>query len=182
VGDVVPKGPADKAGLKDGDVIVDFNGKQVTDSRHLKLEVARLKPGETVPVKLLRDGHSKTLDVTLNELPGSEQLARNEGGAADDTEALKGVAVGELDARARQQFEVPENISGAVITEVEPGSAAAEAGLKPGDVITEINRRPVRNAEDAVKLTERPTNKATLLHIWSGRGSHYVAVDESKTR
>jgi serine protease Do len=180
VGDVVPKGPADKAGLKDGDVIVDFNGKSVTDSRHLKLEVARLKPGETVPVNLLRDGHSKTLDVTLKELPGSEPLARNENSAAEDTEALKGVAVGDLDAQARQQFEVPGKVVGALITEVEPGSAAAEAGLKPGDVITEINRRPVRSAEDAVKLTERTTDKTTLLHIWSGRGSRYVAVDESK--
>ena len=181
VGDVLPKGPADVAGLKDGDVIVDFNGKPVTDSHHFKLEVARLKPGETVPLKLLRDGHSKTLDVTLKELPGSEQLGRNESGAAEQGEALKGVAVGELDARARQQLDVPENIAGAVITEVEPGSAAAEAGLKPGDIITEINRRPVRNAEDVVKLTERVSNKTTLLHIWSGRDSRYVAVDDSKT-
>ena len=180
VGDVLPKGPADVAGLKDGDVIVDFNGKPVTDSRHLKLEVASLKPGETVPVKLLRDGHSKTLDVTLKELPGTEQLTPTASGATEDGEALKGVAVGELDAQTRQHFDVPQNIAGAVVTEVAPGSAAAEAGLKPGDVITEINHRPVRNAEDAVKLTERVPNKTTLLHIWSGRGSRYVAVDESK--
>ncbi len=181
VGDVLPKGPADVAGLKDGDVIVDFNGKPVTDSRHFKLEVASLKPGETVPVKLLRDGHSKTLDVTLKELPGSEQPTPTASGAAEEGEALKGVAVGDLDAQVRQHFDVPQNIAGAVITEVAPESAAAEAGLKPGDVITEINRRPVRNAEDAVKLTERVPNKSTLLHIWSGRGSRYVAVDESKT-
>ena len=65
VGDVVPKGPADKAGLKNGDVVVEFNGKKVTDSRHLKLEVARTKPGQTVPVKILRDGTTKTLEVTV---------------------------------------------------------------------------------------------------------------------
>jgi len=180
VGDVVPKGPADLAGLKDGDVITELNGKPVTDSRHLKLEVARLKPGETVPVNLLRDGRNQTLEVTLKELPGSEQLAHSENSTAEDSEALKGVAVGELDAQARQQFEVPGKVVGALITGVEPGSAAAEAGLKPGDVITEINHRPVRSAEDAVKLTERATDKTTLLHLWSGRGSRYVAVDESK--
>ena len=180
VGDLVPKGPADQAGLKSGDVITEFNGKPVTDSRHLKLEVARIKPGETVPVKFLRDGRNKNLEVTLKELPGSEPLARNEDSAAEDTEALKGVAVGDLDAQTRQQFEVPGKVVGAIITGVEPGSAAAEAGLKPGDVITEINRRPVRNAEDAVKLTERAPDKTTLLRIWSGRGSRYVAVDESK--
>src|SRR5512135_3617368 len=78
VGDVVPKGPADKAGLKDGDVVVQFNGKNVTDSRHLKLMVAEAKPDSTVPVKILRDGSSKTIEVTVRQLPGTEQLARAE--------------------------------------------------------------------------------------------------------
>ena len=73
IGDVTPKGPADKAGLKSGDLLVEFNGKTVTDSRHLKLEVARTQPGETVPVKILRDGTSKTLEVTVKTLPGTEE-------------------------------------------------------------------------------------------------------------
>src|SRR5437899_119876 len=76
IGDVVPKSPADKAGLKSGDVIVEIKGKKVTDSRHLRLEVARTKPGESVPVKGLRDGGTKTFVVTVEELPGSEQIAK----------------------------------------------------------------------------------------------------------
>jgi serine protease Do len=181
VGDVVPKGPADKAGLKNGDVILEFNGKPVKDSRHLKLEVARAKPGEMVPVKILRENDSKTLKVTLRELPATEKLAKAESTDAEETDALHGVTVTDLSAQARRQFNVPREIQGALVTDVDPGSAAAEAGLKPGDVIIEINRKPVVSAEDAAKLTENAKDKTTLLRVWSGRGSHYVVVDEGKT-
>src|SRR6266436_2262709 len=76
VGDVTEKSPAEKAGLKEGDVILEFNGKKVTDSRHLKLEVARTQPGESVPLKVLRDGATKNIEVTVKELPGTERLAK----------------------------------------------------------------------------------------------------------
>jgi serine protease Do len=180
VGDVTPKSPAEKAGLKSGDLILEFNGKKVSDSRHLKLEVARIQPGESVPVKILRDGETKTLDVTVKELPGTEHLAKNDNHSDEDTGTLNGVAVGDLDNNARQQFDLPNTVKGAVVTEVDPSSAAAEAGLKPGDVIQEINRKPVKTAEEAVKLTEKATDKTTLLRIWRDGGSRYVVVDESK--
>ena len=67
-----------------------------------------------------------------------------------------------------------------MVTEVKPDSAAAEAGLKPGDVIQEINRKPVKTAEEAVRLTENTKDKTTLLRVWSKGGSHFVVVDESK--
>src|SRR5437667_6902758 len=76
VGDVTPKSPAEKAGLKNGDIIVEFNGKKVTDSRHLKLEVARVKPGESVPLKVLRDGSTKTHNKAVKDMPGSERVAK----------------------------------------------------------------------------------------------------------
>ncbi len=179
IGDVTPNSPAQKAGLKNGDVILEFDGKKVTDSRHLKLEVARTKPGETVPIKVLRDGTSRTLQVTVKELPGEERLARNDSQQHDDTGTLNGVTVGDLDSAARQQFNLPVKVSGVVVTEVDPSSPAAEAGLKPGDVIQEINRKPVKNAEEAVKMTENTDNKVTLLRVWSNGGSRYIVVDES---
>jgi len=179
VGDVTPKGPADKAGLKSGDLLVEFNGKPVTDSRHLKLEVARTHPGQTVPVKILRDGAARTIEVTVKTLPGTEDLAKADRDS-HDTGTLNGVGVGDLDAQARQQFEVPETVKGAVVTEVKPDSAAAEAGLKPGDVIEEINRKPVKTADEAVRLTENATDKTTLLRVWRDGGSRFVVVDESK--
>jgi len=179
VGDVTPKGSADKAGLKSGDLLVEFNGKQVADSRHLKLEVASTHPGQTVPVKILRDGTAKTLEVTVKTLPGTGELAKADKDS-HDTGTLNGVGVSDLDAQARQQFEVPEKVQGAVVTEVKPDSAAAEAGLKPGDVIQEINRKPVKNAEEAVRLTENASDKTTLLRVWRDGGSRFVVVDESK--
>jgi serine protease Do len=181
VGDVTPRSPAEKSGIKSGDIIVDFNGKKVTDSSHLKLEVARVKPGESVPVKVLRDGSSKTFQVVVKEMPGDEELAKNDNTHHDkDTGTLNGVAVADLDPSARQQFDLPNTVRGVVVTEVEPASAAAEAGLKAGDVIQEINRKPVKTAEEAVQMTENVTDKTTLLRVWRNGSSHWVVVDESK--
>ena len=182
VSDVTADSPAEKAGLKSGDVIVEFDGKKVTDSRHLKLEVARVHPGQSVPVKVLRDGSTRTLQVAVRETPGAERLARNDSpGKSDDNGTLNGVTVADLDRGARQQFDLPSNVKGVVVTDVAPDSAAAEAGLKPGDVIQEINRKPVRTAEEAVKMTENSDDKTTLLRVWRNGGSHFVVVDESHT-
>ncbi|MGO8927417.1 MAG: DegQ family serine endoprotease [Limisphaerales bacterium] len=180
IGDVVPKGPADKAGLKDGDVVIEYSDKNVVDSRRLRLAVGETKPGTTVPIKILRNGESKTLEVTVQQLPGSEELAKSDTSSGTDTGTLNGVGVADLDQQTRQELKVPENVKGVVITEVKPDSPSAEAGLKQGDVIEEINRHPVKTADEAVKLTENPKDKVTLLRIWSNGGSHYVVVDESK--
>jgi serine protease Do len=179
VSDVVPDGPAAKAGLKSGDIIEKVDGKPVADSRHLKIEVARIAPGETIPMEVLRDGSAKTLQVRVGELPGSEKVASNDDNDADK-DTLHGVGVSDLDDQARQQLHIPEQITGAVVTEVAPDSAAAEAGLKPGDVITEINHHKVNGTDDAVKLTEHAKKRSTLLRVWSKNGSHYMVVDENK--
>jgi serine protease Do len=179
VGDVVPKGPAEKAGIKSGDVVTDFAGQPVRDSRHFKLQVSRIKPGDRVPLKVLRDGSPKTIEVTVKELPGSEQLAKTDGSNEDEGEALKGVAVSDIDPQVRRQLNLPPNLQGALVTDVDGASVAGEAGLKAGDVILEINRQPVKSADDAVKLTEKPKDKTTLLRVWSKGASRYVVVDES---
>src|SRR5665213_652208 len=180
VGDVVTDGPADKAGLKSGDVIVKFDGKEVLDTQHLRLDVARIAPGQKIAVNILRDGSPKAFEVRVKEMPGEDAMAKNDDNNSDNTDTLKGVAVTDLDSQARQQFSIPEHVKGAVVTQVDPGSAADEAGLKTGDVITEINRHAVKDADDAVKLTEHAKDKTTLLHIWSSNGSHFIVVDESK--
>ena len=179
VGDVTPQSPAEKAGVKSGDVIVEFKDKPVADSRHLKLEVARTTPGQTVPVKVLRDGSMKTLEITVKALPGSDDLAKTDT-HNNDTGTLNGVGVADLDDRAREQYKVPDTVKGAVVTEVDPDSASAQAGLQSGDVIQEINRHPVKNSQEAVQLTEHPKDKITLLRLWRDGGSHFIVVDESK--
>ncbi|MDB6033800.1 MAG: protease Do [Verrucomicrobiales bacterium] len=181
VADVTAKSPAEKAGIKSGDVILSFNGKEVRDGRHLKLQVAQTVPGKSVPVKLLRDGKQTTVNVTVKELPGSEVASsKSTGKDADASDTLNGVAVSDLDGQIRNELKVPSAIKGAVVTEVDPNSAAYEAGLREGDVIQEINRKPVKGADDAVKFTENAKEKRTLLRVWSKGSSKYVVVDETK--
>jgi serine protease Do len=183
VSDVTTKSPAEKAGIKTGDVILEFNGKQVRDSRHLKLHVAQTAPGESVPVKILRDGKTRTLQVAVKELPGTEVASNSKKSDSDDAnDSLHGVAVGDLNGAAREQFKIPSTVKGVLVMGVEPDSAAYDAGLREGDVIQEINRKPVGSTDEAVRLTEKAGSKTTLLRVWSKGGSRYVVVDESKDR
>lgn len=196
VADVVPGSPAAKSGLEGGDVVTRLNGKSVSDARHLKLYVANLAPGAAVPVEIVRDGKTKTLDLKVGERPGEKEIAsvRNRGlrnnsdsgksapAASDDEGVLNGVGVADLDRNARRQLNVPATVRGAIVTQVEPGSAAASAGVQPGDVIQEINRQPFIDADEAVKLTEKSDSKKTLLRLWNQSGTRYVIVDETGAR
>jgi serine protease Do len=134
-----------------------------------------------VTVKFLRDGKTQTVEVKLKEVPGAQALAKAEPAERGDTGTLNGVTVDDLNRAARQELNVPEGLKGAVVTEVQPDSAAAAADLRLGDVILEINHQPVRNANDAVKLTEHPKSKTTLLRIWRAGLSRYLVVDETQS-
>jgi len=189
VGEVQSDTPAANAGLERGDVIVELNGKKVADSRHLRLMVAQTPPKTKVTLKIIRDGKSKTLTATLTPLPdelaGSPQGEQSERGEAK-ADALDGVEVADLDAAARRQHDIPPHVRGALVTEVDPDSTAAEAGLRAGDVILEINRRPVRNADDAVELCKNAEGDRMLLRAWSNSdgfgGSRYLTVKPAKKK
>ncbi len=178
VAEVAPKSPADKAGLESGDIVTQLNGKDVADSRQLRLEVARIRPGETATVKVLREGDAKTLKVKVGELDDDKVVAQKQSGRNEEG-TLNGVTVADLDARMRRQFNVPAKVEGALVTQVEADSAAAEAGLQAGDVILEINHEKVSSADEAVKLTEDPKEKTTLLKLWSRNTTRFLVVDES---
>ncbi len=183
VGEVTEDSPADKSGLKHGDIITHLNGKEILGARQLKLAVGDVRPGNTVEATILRNGDKETLDLKIGPRPGDVLIAANgETKSLKDKGSLDGVGVADLDDRVRREYEIPTRLRGALVTAVEPNSASAQAGLRPGDVILEINRKPVRAAEDAVKLTEKSTETGrTLIRAWNPRiGIRYLVVDESE--
>ena len=177
VGDIVKGGAAEEAGLKSGDVILQLDGKPVRDSRTLRLTVAAKPPGSRVELKVLRNGEEKTFTAKLKQLPDNLAPGRP---SQEGDEVLKEVAVDDLNPQIRRQYQIPDDVEGAVVASVDPDSPAAEAGLRVGDVILEVNRKPIRNAEDAVEATRNVKDKTVLLRVWSQGGIRFLVVDESK--
>jgi len=188
VTDVSTNTPAEKAGIKSGDVIVEFNGKEVADRHSLQLTVSECAPGSKAVVKLIRNGRVQTVNVTLGERPKDEASDQNESNNSNPdnakADALDGVTVSDLNSQSREQMKIPDEIKGALVTDVDQDSNSAEAGLKQGDVIVEINRQPVVNADNAVKLCKQAKGDQILLKVWhySGglSGSRYLTVDNTK--
>jgi len=187
---VEPGSPAGKAGFKPGDFVTEYNGRKVQNMRHLRLMVSETEPGKKVTLRIVRDGKEKTMTATLGEL-SKEALAGNGQGQSDQggqskTDALDGVEVTDLDAQARREADIPGDVRGALVTKVNEDSNAADAGLRAGDVISEIDRRPVRNADEAVTLSEKAKGDHILLRIWrggdGGGGMLFLSVDNTKRK
>jgi serine protease Do len=170
----VEKGsPAARAGIRRGDVIVALNGEQVASTRKLRNRIAAAGPGKTVALEVMREGKRRTLSVVLAELPDSVA------GPVDDapaTGALEGVAVGALDSRIRRQLSIPKDVTrGVVVTAVAPGSPALAAGLRPGDVIVELDRKPIDSVAAFQKAYAAGRDSVVLL-VQRGEASLYIAV------
>ena len=178
VSQVTEDSPAEKAGLRSGDIITKFNGKNVAGSRQLKLMVSQTLPNRDVPVELVRDGAAETLAITLGELPGDRMMS--DAGKTHDssTDVLDGVMVDDVDPTTRRRLNIPDQIGGAVVLRVDPASPSYRSGLREGDVIMEIDRKHVSNARDAVELSEDVGNEV-LLKIWSRGGTRYLVVSDS---
>ncbi|MGH7995397.1 MAG: DegQ family serine endoprotease [Opitutaceae bacterium] len=178
VSDVRADSPAARAGLKSGDVIVGMNGAPVEGASQLSLAVAEAGPGAHLTLQVEREGKSRTIDVTTIEKPNTN-LGQGESSSSGDQSVLKGVGVSDIDGPTRAELNLPDRLHGALITEVAPDSAAARAGLRPGDVILEINRHPVDSAKTAVDLSEHASGRRTLVKLWSHGNTVYVVVDET---
>jgi serine protease Do len=183
VGDVEHGSPAEKAGLQSGDVITEFNGQPINSENELLLAVGNCSPGQDVTVKYTRNGQENTVKVTLAEHPNEEAKSQPQNA---ETDALNGVTVQDLDAQSRQDLQIPDDVQGALVTDVEEGSHSADAGLQKGDVIISIDRHPVSSADDAIKLSNAATGKYILLKVWSREndvaGSRYLSVDNTKAQ
>ncbi len=173
----------EKAGLKQGDVIVKLDGESVADARRLRLMVGRHAPGTEIKLEVKRDNKTQTFTLKLGEQPRDDKKLGGESEperSNNEDDTLNGVAVSDITQQLREQLDLPRDLKGALITDVDPDSAAAKAGLRDGDVIIEINKQPVENAKQAVDLTTKPASKRTLVLLWREGVRRYVMVDETK--
>jgi len=174
---VMKDSPAEKGGLKSGDVIVGFNGQPVKSVADLQLKVINTKPGEEVKITVIREGERKTLTVKVGQMPGSESLA------STDLMSKFGFSVQPLTPELREKLGLPERIKdGLVVTQVQPGSSADDAGLREGDVIvaagiTPKDVRPVRTVDDLLRVVERAGSAGVLLKVVRGDGVFYAVLN-----
>jgi len=169
---VEPNSPGAKAGLKVGDVITELNGKSINDAGELQVEVSQKQPGATLHLKALRDGNSVDVPVTLEAMGKRDH--DNERSEAGHEKPRWGLGLADLTPDIRQQLQADENVRGAVIEQVTPGSPADNAGLQRGEVITEVNRQPVQSAADVQKALSSVAKDAdALVLVWSNAGSTF---------
>ena len=169
IAQVTPDSPAARAGLKSGDVIDELNGHKIADGSALQVAVSQDQPGQTIQLGIIRNGTPMQIGVKVGEYqkPGTEVADKESGGSQQNTGKL-GLAVDDLSQDVRQQLNLPAEVKGAAIANVRPGSPADEAGLQPGDVVLEVNRKPVVSAEQfASAVHSTPQGKDILLLVWS---------------
>jgi serine protease Do len=184
---VEPATPAGKAGFKEGDFLIEFNGHKVTDMRQLRMMIAQTAPGTVVTIKLIRDAKHMSLTATLSELTSEGFRRRGQrppGSQRESTslDGLDGVEVQNLDPRLRMQLGLPRELRGAVVAALDQDSRAADSGLRQRDIIVEINRQLVRTAEEVVSVGRKATGKRILLRVWRpGEDSAmlYIVVNNS---
>lgn len=189
VASVIPDGPAAKGKLKDGDVILEFDGKPVPEMRRLPRIVADTEVGQTVPVKVWRNGKELTLKVKVGELEEGDEkeaaTAPSESGSSTSSQAVKalGLSVAAIDDEVRQRFGLDEEARGVVVTSVDADGPAADQGIRVGDRIIEAAQEAVSSPaqlEAKVKATQREGRKAVLLLVEGEGGMHYVAIKLDK--
>ncbi len=173
VADVTPDGPAARAGVARGDLIVEFDGTHIEEAHQLPALVAGTPVGKTVRLTVLREGATKDLSVTVAEMPATT-VAR----AGRKTTADWGLTVADITPEVAAQFGLQQN-QGVVITDVTQNSPAGDAGLQPGDVIREVNRRAVRDVKDYEAALEAGQKGRVLFLIQRQDQSFFVSVQSS---
>jgi serine protease Do len=186
---VSPGGPSAKAGLEPGDVIIQFNGKPVKDRDALVAMVVATTPNTTVPVEVIRDKETKTLNVRVGELDlDAEQAALNGGrddnnnGSGPQQEASSGfgMSLSNITPDVQRRLRLDDSVKGAVVVDVDQASPAAHAGIMPGDVITRVGRMPIASVADASReLGKVPSGGTVILRVLrSGQDTAVVVTKE----
>jgi len=175
VSDVTKDGPAEQAGIRSGDVILAFNGKEIRDEHELPAAVAATKPGKKVDIRIVRDGKELTVPVTIAEMEGEPG---KRGKPADLSKGL-GLTVQDITPELANRLET-ENSKGVVVTSVEGGSPAEEAGFQEGDVIRQVERQPVPNVAEFGKLMTKYKGEKTVLFLVERGGARLFVTVKNK--
>lgn len=173
--------PGGKAGLKVGDVITQIDGSEVSDAGGLQVVVGEKNPGTTIHLQVMRDGKDVAVPVTL-EAMGSRDKAGKETSDAGTGKPRWGVGLSDMTPEVREQLQAPSDLHGAVIQQVQPGSPADNAGLQSGDVIVEVDRKPVQSAADVQKaLSSVPQGQDALVLVWSNGGNTFRVLHSAQS-
>jgi len=162
VGDVSPKSPAQESGLQRGDILLDVNGKPVTGSNQVRMDISMMEPGSSVKLNVLRNGSEKEMTVKLAEMP-TETAKAESGNGEESTKALEGVEVSNLTPHAAERLGLPDSTTGVVVSDIDPASKLADSGLRQGDVIQEVNHEPVKNVSEFQSAVKKAGNEPLLL-------------------
>jgi len=185
VSSVTPDSPASRAGVQRGDVIVEFNGRPVTDSDSLVSMVVATKPGTTVPVTIYRDNKRQTLNITPDELDleaeanGGRPPRQNGGEREAPTATDFGMQLEPLTPEIARQLELPRGRGGAIVTDVDRGSIAGNAGIQPNDVIVEVNRQPVTNVSQITRaLQNAAPGRPVFVVVWRDGQEYFITMSK----
>ncbi len=188
VAGVIPGGPAEKAKLKEGDIITEFDGKPITQMRRLPRVVADTEVGRTVPIKVWRDGRELSMKVEVGALEEPEEKAEAKASgsktpAKGEAVAALGLAAAAIDEQTREQFSLDADARGVVVTAVDPDGPAAEQGVRVGDRIVEVSQEPVSTPAQLaakIKTAQSAGRKVALLLVEGEGGMRFVAIRVGK--
>ena len=176
VSQVTPDSPASRSGVQTGDVISQLNGEKIVDGSALQVAVSEMAPGTKITLGVIREGKPVTLSLTVGQFHGNTEVASNDGQDGPQSGKL-GLAVSDLTPDARQQVNAPDQVHGVVVESVRPASPADEAGIQPGDVIVEVNRKPAQSASQfASEVLQNRGGKDILLLVWSKGNASYRTI------
>ncbi len=186
VSSVLPNSAASKAGMEPGDVVVEYNGRPVANRDELVKMVVATKPGTTVPVKVLREKKERTLSVTVEQLDldvENQSLQSRRGGNNQGSENNQqegsgfGLTLSNLTPQVARRLQLPGNRLGALVTDVDPDGPAAQSGMRAGDVILSVNRKPVSSAADAAReLQAVQSGRLAQILLWRGDAEVFITV------
>ncbi len=178
VAKVIKDGPAAKAGLKTGDIIIEFDGKKIKSYDQVPNIVAATPVGKKVKVVVRRNGKIKTFKVKIGELPDDEKLVAEAGGDKSEEQGKLGLTLQNLNDELRRSFGLSDDTTGVVVTDVDPQSSAAEKGIRPGDVILEVDRKPVKSTKDVKRILKNFKKGDTIVLLVKKReGTIFIPVE-----